>query len=535
MHKLSIFLFRNTFSCATPVPTMIFSTSTLILLLFLIQTCSLSANTLTGETGRLIGTNQNSQTATRSGPIFVQDSAGFEKLRRFNHERIPERVVHAQGAGAIGTFISFADLSNLTTASLFRPGKETEVFARFSTVSHSKHSPETLRDPRGFAVKFKTDEGNWDLVGNNLPVFFIRDHLKFPDLIHAVKPDPTTNRQEPERMFDFFSALGGMATHMITQVYTDLGIPKSYRFMDGNSVHAYKLVKSREEFMYVKFRWFTNQGVQNLTLEQAREIQGRDFGHATKDLYDAIRAQNYPSWNLSIQLLSPDDLDKFDFDPLDATKIWPESIAPFMHVGKMTLNKVPPNFHLFTEQSAFSPANFLSGAIEPSEDRLLQGRLLSYHETQTHRLGSNSFTLLPVNRPKSAVRTYNQDGVMTYRHAWEGSVNYEPNNGDNSYREDSRYLYSTKNICGQYVQEAIAKRLEFRQAGELYRSLSVSQRSNLVENLKADLGRVLSSQVKNIMCAHFFKADEEYGLAVARAVSCNVAFMRKWALEKLRE
>lgn len=479
---------------------------------------------LTGETGHRVGTNQNSQAATESGGLLLQDSYTLEKLRRFNTERIPERVVHGRGAGAHGIFRSYGDYSNLTSAQfLSKAGIETEIFIRFSTVLHGKHSPETLRDPRGFAIKFKTDtEGNFDMAGNNLPVFFIRDHIKFPDLVHSMKPDPITNIQDPNRFFDFFSALGGMATQMLTYLYSDLGIPKAYRFMDGNSVHAYKMVNAKREVKYVKFRWFSNQGVQNLTMEEAAKIQGMDFNHATRDLYDAIRRGDMPSWEFAVQVMDPSQLDSFDFDPLDATKEWPVDKFPFTNIGKLILNRVPDNFHLSTEQAAFSPGNFLPGKIEPSEDRLLQGRLISYHESQTHRLGSNVYQYLPINRAKSPIRNYNQDGKMVMEHAWRGSINYEPSNDPNAYKGDPRYLYSTRDICGQYEQSAIRKTLNFRQAGQLYRSFSPKDQKNLAKNLAVDLGVVKSPVVKNTMCAHFYKADVMYGKAISEAVRCNI-------------
>lgn len=487
-------------------------------------TLALGQEYLTGETGHRVGTNQDSQAATEYGGLLMQDIYALEKLRRFNTERIPERVVHGRGAGAHGTFQSYGDFSNLTAAEfLSANGINTEVFVRFSTVIHGKHSPESVRDPRGFAIKFKTaTEGNWDLVGNNLPVFFIRDHVKFPDLVHSLKPHPVTNLQDSNRFFDFFSALGGMATNMLTHLYSDLGIPKSYRFMDGNSVHAYKMVNAKKDMKYVKFRWFTMQGVANLTVEEAAEIQGKDFSHATRDLYDAISKGDNPSWELAVQIMDPADLSSFDFNPLDATKNWPEDKFPFTKLGAFVLNRVPDNFHLTTEQSAFDPGNFLPGGIEPSEDRLLQGRLISYHESQTHRHGSNVFQHLPVNRANSPVKNYNQDGVMAYEHAWKGSINYEPSNDPGAYKEDKRYLYSSREICGSYEQTSIKKTLNFRQAGEKFRSYDMMQQENLIKNLAGDLGQVESAFIKNTMCAHFYKADETYGKMISEAVECNL-------------
>lgn len=488
---------------------------------------------LTSETGHHVGTNQFSQTVGKSGPILLQDIYALEKLRRFNTERIPERVVHARGAGAHGSFTSSGDFSHLTAAHfLSAAGIRTEIFVRFSTVIHGKHSPETLRDPRGFAIKFKTmQDGNWDLVGNNLPVFFIRDHIKFPDMVHSLKPDPVTNLQDPNRFFDFFAALGGMATHMLTYLYSDLGIPQSYRFMQGNSVHAYKLVNASGHVTYCKFRWFPEQGVRNYTRKQAADMQAKDFNHATRDLYDAIAKGDFPKWTLAVQTMPTEVMDSLPFDPLDSTKEWPEADFPFFSVGSFVLDRVPDNFHLSTEQSAFCPGNFLPGSIEPSEDRLLQGRLISYHESQTHRHGSNVFQLLPINKPVAPVHTYNQDGVMVYDHAWNGSLNYQPSlrYSTSAYGEDASYRYSTKRVCGSYTQESISRTLNFAQAGDRYRRFSPADRTNLLDNLAADLSAVTSDQVKLVMCAHFYKADMEYGTRIAGLVGADIAQVRKIA------
>ncbi len=474
---------------------------------------------ITGSTGRRTGTNQNSQTATATGGILLQDVYALEKLRHFNLERIPERVVHSRGVGAMGVFTSTVDFSRFTQARfLHGRNRKTEIFVRFSTVGNSKGSPETLRDPRGFSIKFRTVDGNFDLVGNNLPVFFIRDHIKFPDLVHATKPDPITNLPDPNRAFDFFSALGGMSTHMLTYLYSDLGIPKSYRFMEGNSVHAYKLV-NRGKFTYAKFRWFPEQGVRNLTAAEAAEIQSTDFNHATRDLVEAIRMRRFPKWRLGVQLLDPKDLNSFDFDALDATKEWPASI-PFQTLGYFTLNKLPPNFFSFTEQVAYSPGNFLAGALEPSEDRLLQGRLISYHESQSHRLGSSNVVQLPVNRPIAPVNNYNQDGVLNMGNAFQGSVNYEPSNDPTSFM-------SRLPICGTYQQLPIKKTLNFVQAGELYNRFDESQQTNVINNLAADLGAVRSQKVRCTMCAHFLRADGEFGTRISSAVNCPIALVRR--------
>lgn len=506
--------------------------------LLLAASCAIAAHAhattyLTSEIGNRVGSNQHSQSITPNGPLLLQDVYSLVKLRRFNTERIPERVVHGRGAGAHGKFICQGDFKWLTAAHfLSKPGIQTDLFVRFSTVIHGKHSPETMRDPRGFALKFKTErDGNWDMVGNNLPVFFIRDHIKFPDMVHSLKPDPITNIQDPNRFFDFFSAMGGMATNMLVHLYSDLGIPKSYRFIQGNSVHAYKMVNASGYVRYVKFRWFPHQGVKNLTVEEAANIQGMDISHATRDLYDAISMNKFPKWDFKVQIMLQHQLDDFDFDPLDATKFWPEDKFPFYLLGTFELNRVPDNFHLASEQSAFDPGNFLPGMIEPSEDKLLQGRLISYHESQTHRHGSNVFQWLPINRAKTKLRNYNQDGVMVFEHGWKGSVNYEPSNDPHSYKEDTRYLYSTRNICGKYEQRSIEKTLNFKQAGDTYLSFSIRDRNNFVKNLAGDLAQVKSKKIRNMMCAHFYKANADMGMKVSKAVMCDMRMVKKMAMD----
>jgi len=341
-----------------------------------------------------VGDNQNSITAGSNGGVLLENVQLIQKLQRFARERIPERVVHPRGTGAHGVFVASTDFSDVTVAAPFADkGKETPVFVRFSSVIHSKGSPETIRDPRGFATKFYTDEGNWDLVGNNLPVFFIRDAIKFPDMVHSLKPSPVTNIQDANRVFDFFSNEPG-ATHMLTWVYSDYGTPASYRKMDGFGVHAYKMINDAGEVNYVKFHWKSLQGIDNLDADEVAKVQSGDFQHLTRDLYDSIAEEQYPQWDLYIKVMSPPDLNNFDYNPLDATKVW--SNVAETKVGTMTLNRMPTNFFQETEQVAMAPANLIPG-IEPSEDRLLQGRVFSYSDTQMYRLGANH-QQLPINR-----------------------------------------------------------------------------------------------------------------------------------------
>lgn len=488
---------------------------------------ALAQGTLTRDNGAPVGDNQNSQTAGAGGPVLLQDVQLIQKLQRFDRERIPERVVHARGTGAYGEFVATADISALTRAKVFAKGTTTPVFVRFSTVIHGQHSPETLRDPHGFATKFYTSEGNWDLVGNNLPVFFIRDAIKFPDMVHSLKPSPATNIQDPNRFFDFFSHVPE-STHMLTRVYTDLGTPVGYRFMDGSSVHAYKFVNAAGDYSYVKFRWASKQGVKSLDAKQVAEMQSRDFNHLTRDLVDAIARGEHPRWDLFIQVLKPGQLDDFDFDPLDATKVWPE--VPETLVGTLTLNRNPSNVFQETEQSAFAPANLVPG-IEPSEDRLLQGRIFSYADTQLYRIGANGLQL-PVNKPLAAVLNGNQDGAANSA-ATTTDVNYQPSRRF-PMTEIAAARYSQLPLAGSTQQQRVQRTLNFRQAGEFYRTLDATAKKNLVANLAGDLGQVRNTDTRLIMLSHFYKADADYGTRLTQALKGDLAQVRR-AAESLAE
>jgi catalase len=469
---------------------------------------SVQAANLTRDNGALVGDNQNSQTAGERGPVLLQDVQLIQKLQRFDRERIPERVVHARGTGAYGQFTVTDDLSNLSKARVFAAGETTPVFVRFSAVVHGNHSPETLRDPRGFATKFYTREGNWDLVGNNFPTFFIRDAIKFPDMVHAFKPDPRTNLDDDSRRFDFFSHVPE-ATRTLTELYSNNGTPASYREMDGNSVHAYKLVNAKGQVHYVKFQWKSLQGIKNLDSKQVAEVQGRDYSHMTNDLVTHINQGNFPKWDLYVQVLKPEALATFDFDPLDATKIWPD--VPQRKVGQMVLNKNPGNVFQETEQAAMAPSNLVPG-IEPSEDRLLQGRVFSYSDTQLYRLGANA-QQLPVNAPKVPVNNGNQDGAMNAGHSSSG-VNYQPSRlSPREEQADARY--SQLPLAGTTQQAKIQREQNFKQAGELYRSYSKKERADLIENFGGSLSSS-DDESKHIILSFLYKADPEYGTGVTK-------------------
>jgi len=474
------------------------------------------ATILTRDNGAPVGDNQNSKTAGQHGSVLLDDVHLIQKLQRFARERIPERVVHARGTGAHGVFVASGDFSDYTMAVPFTgKGKKTPVFVRFSTVIHSKGSPETLRDPRGFATKFYTEQGNWDLVGNNLPVFFIRDAMKFPDMVHSLKPSPVTNAQDPNRFFDFFSHEPG-ATHMLTWVYSDYGTPASYRKMDGWGVHAYKWINAKSDVKYVKFHWKSKQGIENLSADQVAKVQSQNFSHLTSDLYQNINAGNHPQWDLYVKVLKPSQLDDFDYNALDATKMWKG--VKEMKVGTMTLNKVPDNFFQATEQAAFAPANIVPG-IEPSEDRLLQGRVFSYSDTQLYRLGANHQSL-PINRPRIQTANYNQDGAANSGNT-TSDINYQPSVMA-PVVDVSKYKYSQTKLKGKTQQQAIKKQLNFEQAGQLYRTLSKQEQRNLISNLAGDLGKVMDDEVKHKMLSYFYRADKEYGQQITKAVNGDI-------------
>lgn len=482
--------------------------------------------TLTRDNGAPVGDNQNSQTAGPNGPVLLQDVQLLQKLQRFDRERVPERVVHARGTGAYGEFVALEDLSDLTRAELFRKDAKTPVFVRFSSVVHGLQSPETLRDPRGFAVKFYTTQGTWDLVGNNFPTFFIRDAIKFPDMVHAFKTDPSTNLDDDRRRFDFF-AFFPEATRTLTQLYSNEGTPASYRQMDGNSVHAYKFVNAAGQTHYVKFNWRTRQGRKNLDPAEVQAVQGRDYSHMTRDLVEAIDRGDFPKWDLYVQLLKPEDLAKFDFDPLDATKIWPD--VPSRKIGELTLNRNPENVFQETEQVAMAPGNLIPG-IEPSEDRLLQGRLFAYADTQMYRIGANALQL-PVNRPRNTVLTRNQDGTLNGGLA-QGSVNYQPSRLAPAQESDAARATATP-VSGTVQQRAIQRQQNFKQAGDLYRSYSPKERADLIQSLGSELARV-NEGTRNIMLSYFYKADPEYGQGLARVARADLNKVRALA-DKLQD
>lgn len=477
-----------------------------------------TAQTMTSNNGAPVGDNQNSKTVGEYGPVLLEDTYLIEKLAAFDRERTPERVVHARGAGASGYFEASKDMSQYTKAILFsEAGKKTDLAVRFSTVIHGKGSPETARDPRGFAVKFYTEQGNYDIVGNNLPVFFIRDAIKFPDMVHSLKPSPETNKQDPNRFFDFFSNVPE-STNMITRLYTDLGIPKGYQFMNGSSVHGFKWINAAGKVTYVKYSWVSKQGEKNLTVEEATKQQGQDWQHATVSLRKDIADKNFPQWDLYVQMIAPEDLQSFDFWPLDATKDWPADKIEKIKIGTMTLNQNPVNYFEQVESIAFSPGDLIPG-VEPSEDKLLQGRLFSYFDTQRHRLGGN-FQQLKINQPLEAPLNYNADGYSSFANKKfiNPDVNYQPSNKV-ALKEDTQYKQSETVLKEVTItQKKITKTNDFAQAGDFYRALSKKEQDNLIKNLVGDLGQVTDKAIQKTMITYFYRADSDYGMRVATAL-----------------
>ena len=479
---------------------------------------------LTTDSGAAVTDNQNSRTAGPGGPVLLEDHHLIEKLAHFDRERIPERVVHAKGSGAFGYFEVLANVTQWTKARFLAPvGRRTEVFIRFSTVAGEKGSADTMRDPRGFAIKFYTEDGNYDLVGNNTPVFFIRDPLKFPDFIHSQKRDPYTNIQEPDNIWDFFS-LSPEATHQFTILFSDRGIPASFRNMDGFGSHTFQWVNAGGEVFWVKYHFKTDQGIKCLTAENAARIAGEDADYHQRDLLRAIDRAEYPSWTLKIQIMPAVEAAKYRFNPFDVTKVWSHRDYPLITIGRIVLNRNPENYFAEVEQAAFNPAHFVPG-IGPSPDKMLQGRLFSYGDTHRYRLGVNHMQL-PVNRPLVPVANNNIDGAMQSAQR-KGDVNYEPTTVAGNPTQEPQFRYSSYAVTGMTQQKPIDKQNNFRQAGEFYRALSKHEQDDLIKNLAADLGQVKSMQIKEAMVSHFYKADKDYGTRLAAAVGVDVKSIEK--------
>jgi len=485
-------------------------------------------DTLTTAFGIPVADDQNSLTAGARGPVLMQDAHLLEKLAHFDRERIPERVVHAKGAGAGGYFEVTADVTRYTKAKfLSAVGKRTEVFARFSTVGGEKGSADAARDPRGFAVKFYTAEGNYDLVGNNTPVFFIRDPLKFPDFIHTQKRHPATNCKDPDMFWDFLS-LTPESIHQVTILFSDRGTPATYRHMNGYSSHTYKWYNAHGDYFWVQYHFKTDQGIKNLSRQEAEKLSGADPDHATRDLYAAIARGDYPSWTLEMQILTPEQAKDFRWDIFDITKVWPHGEVPPIKVGKLVLNRNPENYFAEVEQAAFGPGNTVPG-IAVSPDKMLQARVFSYHDTHLHRLGPN-YHLIPVNSPKGAKEmSYQRDGFMRVDAGGGGGPNYWPNSFGGP-APDPGAGEPPFEMAGPAGRHPYAfPNDDFVQPGDLYRKVMTEMdREHLIGNLVDHLGHA-AKRIQMRQTAIFFKADPDYGRRVAAGLGLDIAQVERLA------
>ncbi len=477
---------------------------------------------LTTAAGAPVASNQDSMTAGQRGPLLMQDVWFMEKMAHFDREVIPERRMHAKGSAAFGTFTVTHDITQYTKAKIFSEiGKQTEMFARFSTVAGERGAADAERDIRGFALKFYTEEGNWDMVGNNTPVFFFRDPLKFIDLNHAIKRDPRTNMRSPNTNWDFWTSLPE-AIHQVTIVMSDRGIPSSYRYMHGFSSHAYSMINDKNERVWVKFHFRSQQGIQNLTDQEADKVIASDRESHQRDLYEAIEKENYPKWNMYIQVMTEEQAENMPYNPFDLTKVWYKKDFPLIPVGVFELNRNPNNYFSDVEQSAFTPANIVPG-ISFSPDRMLQGRLFSYGDAARYRLGVNHH-LIPVNSPKGVENphSFHRDGFMRTDGNLGSENHYEPNSYGNW--TDNFDLKEPMQKAGD------AYRYDFReddhdyytQTGMLYRAMTEDQKRVLYANTARNMGDS-TLQIKHRHINNCYQADPEYGKGVAEALHISIA------------
>jgi catalase len=470
---------------------------------------------LTTAAGTPVVDNQNIQTAGQRGPALLQDVWFLEKLAHFDREVIPERRMHAKGSGAHGTFTVTHDITKYSKAKIFSEiGKKTEMFARFSTVAGERGAADAERDIRGFALKFYTEEGNWDLVGNNTPVFFLRDPLKFPDLNHAIKRDPRTGLRSANNNWDFWTNLPE-ALHQVTVVMSDRGIPRSFRHMHGFGSHTYSFINAKNERFWVKFTFKTLQGIQNLTDAEATELVGRDRESNQRDLYESIEKGEFPRWKLFVQIMEEKDANTYHINPFDLTKVWPHGDYPLIEVGYFELNRNPNNFFAETEQVAFSPANIAPG-ISFSPDKMLQGRLFSYGDAQRYRLGVNHHQI-PINAPKCPFHSYHRDGAMRVDGNSGGATSYEPNSYG-EWQEQPEYAEPPLAIDG--AADHWNQRVDtdyYSQPGNLFRMLSKEEKQRLFDNTARAMGDA-EKKVKDRHIYNCTQADPAYGAGVAEAL-----------------
>jgi catalase len=490
---------------------------------------------LTNRQGHPVYDNQNQRTVGARGPATLENYQFLEKISHFDRERIPERVVHARGGVFYGDFVADGTvgdepIAKYTRAKLFQEkGKTTPLAIRFSTVAGGRDSSEVARDPRGFAIKFYTEDGNWDLVGNNLGVFFIRDAIKFPDFIHSQKPDPVNfNRQDPNRVFDFISQTPE-AMHMVTLVFSPRGIPASYRHQQGFGVNTYKWVNADGDTVLVKYHWLPKDGVKSFTAEDAANVQATELGSHTKWLTEDIERGDFPEWELHVQIMSDEDHPELDFDPLDDTKVWPEEQFPLRKVGTMTLNRNVSNFFAENEQIAFGTGVLVDG-LDFSDDKMLVGRTFSYSDTQRYRVGPN-YLQLPVNQPRNAaVATNQRDGQMAY-HVDLGPgqnphVNYEPSI-TGGLREATYPTHDEQGpvITGRVTRKRIPLTNDYQQAGERFQLQEDWEKEDLIANLVGALSQC-DREIQERMVWHFFMCDDEYGQRVGEGLGITADDVR---------
>ncbi|GJI93350.1 catalase [Duganella caerulea] len=471
---------------------------------------------LTTAAGAPVVDNQNIQTAGPRGPALLQDVWHLEKLAHFAREVIPERRMHAKGSGAFGTFTVTHDISQYTRAALFSEvGKKTDIFMRFSTVAGERGAADAERDIRGFAVKFYTEQGNWDVVGNNTPVFFFRDPLKFPDLNHAVKRDPKTNLRSAENNWDFWTLLPE-ALHQITIVMSDRGIPKGYRHMHGFGSHTFSFISPKNERFWVKFHFVCQQGIENFSDAEAAEVVGRDRESSQRDLFDAIENKDFPRWKLAVQIMPEAEASKVPYNPFDLTRVWPHKDYPLIDVGVLELNRNPENYFAEVEQSAFSPANVVPG-ISFSPDRMLQSRLFSYGDAARYRLGVNHHAI-PVNAPKCPFHSYHRDGAMRTDGNHGASTSYEPNS-HGEWQQQPQFAeppLSLEGAAGHWDHRVDTD--YYSQPGNLFRLLTAEKKQLLFENTARAIHGV-SKAIQQRHIDHCTKADPAYGAGVMAAIS----------------
>ena len=477
---------------------------------------------LTTIAGAPVPDNQNTMTAGPRGPALLQDVWLLEKLAHFDREVIPERRMHAKGSGAYGTFTVTHDITRYTRAKIFSQiGKQTELFARFTTVAGERGAADAERDIRGFAVKFYTEEGNWDLVGNNTPVFFLRDPLKFPDLNHAVKRDPRTNMRSATNNWDFWTSLPE-ALHQVTIVMSDRGLPATYRHMHGFGSHTFSFINADNARFWVKFHFKSQQGIRNLTDAEAEAIVGKDRESHQRDLLDSIDHGDYPKWTLFVQIMPEADASKVPYNPFDLTKVWPHGDYPLIEVGVMELNRNPENFFAEVEQSAFNPANVVPG-IGFSPDKMLQARLFSYGDAQRYRLGVNHHQI-PVNAPRCPVHGYHRDGAMRIDGNFGSTIGYEPNSRGEwqeqpDYREPPLSVEGAADHWNHREDEDY-----YSQPGALFRLMTAARQQALFDNTARSIGAAPREIQLRHIC-NCSRADPAYGKGVADALGIDLDTM----------